>query len=53
MYGFISGVSETDDINYCPKCGCDDLVKNCDGTAECCECGYKFGVIGDEGMNNF
>lgn len=21
MYGFISGISDTDDINYCPKCG--------------------------------
>lgn len=48
MYGFISGFSETDDINYCPKCGSDDLDRFCDGTAKCCECGYKFGAVEDE-----
>ena len=48
MYGFISGFSETDDINYCPKCGSDDLDRYGDGTAKCCECGYKFGVVEDE-----
>ena len=21
MYGIISGITDTDDINYCPKCG--------------------------------
>ena len=21
MYGFVSGISDTDDINYCLKCG--------------------------------
>ena len=21
MYGMISGISDTDDINFCPKCG--------------------------------
>lgn len=21
MYGFVSGISDMDDINYCPKCG--------------------------------
>ena len=45
MYGFISGVTETDDINFCPKCGSDDLDRWCDGTARCCGCGYYFGVV--------
>ena len=45
MYGFISGITDTDDINYCPKCGSDDLDRICDGTARSCECGYSFGVI--------
>lgn len=48
MYGFINGISETDDINYCPKCGSDDLDRNCDGTAKCCECGFEFGVVEKE-----
>lgn len=48
MYGFISGVSDTDDIKYCTKCGSDDLERFCDGTVKCCECGYKFGVVEDE-----
>ena len=21
MYGIITGITDTDDINYCPKCG--------------------------------
>lgn len=48
MYGFISGVSETDDINYCPKCGSDDLDRNIDGTAKCNDCDYEFGVVEKE-----
>lgn len=45
MYGFISGYSDTDDINYCPKCGAEISVYNGDGTAECDECGYHFVVV--------
>ena len=45
MYGFISGYSETDDINYCPKCGAEIREHRGDGTAECDECGYHFGVV--------
>lgn len=44
MYGFISGISDTDNIKYCPKCG-EEIITYCgDGTA-ICECGYHFGVV--------
>lgn len=45
MYGFISGISDTDDIKFCPKCG--EAIGNyhSDGTAECQSCGFSFGVI--------
>ena len=45
MYGFIDGVTDTDDIEFCPKCGSDDLDRFGDGTARCCECKYHFGVV--------
>ncbi len=45
MYGFISGITETDDISYCPKCGEEVTVFYSDGTARCGECGYHFGVV--------
>lgn len=48
MYGWITGVTETDDINYCPKCGSDDLDRFIDGTAKCCTCGYACGVVETE-----
>ena len=34
MYGFISGITETNDINYCPKCG--EVIREWsgDGTAK-------------------
>lgn len=45
MYGFISGITETNDINYYPKCG--EMIRewNGDGTAKCTGCGYHFGVV--------
>lgn len=49
MYGYIEGFSDNDDINYCPSCGSDNLKRNCDGTAECAECGFMFGVIDTTG----
>lgn len=45
MYGFISGISDTDDINYCPKCGHEIETSRADGTAQCGECGFHFGVV--------
>ena len=45
MYGFISGISDADDINYCPKCGGEKLSPHGGGTAVCLDCGFTFGVI--------
>lgn len=45
MYGMISGISDTDDINFCPKCGAPIGMKYGDGTAECESCGFAFGVV--------
>lgn len=45
MYGIISGISDTDDINYCPKRGAEISTLHGDGTATYDECGYHFGVI--------
>lgn len=45
MYGFISGLTDTNDINYCPKCGKEIGDYYGDGTALCNDCGYRFGVV--------
>lgn len=45
MYGYINGITETDDINFCPKCGKEIYTYHGDGTAECKECGFYFGVV--------
>ena len=45
MYGFVSGISDTDDINYCPKCGGEKLSLHGDGTAVCLDCGIAFAVV--------
>lgn len=45
MYGFINGVTDTDDITYCPKCGAEIKEYRGDGTAVCEECNFHFGVV--------
>ena len=45
MYPFISGLLDTTDTPYCPKCGEEVIYFYGDGTAKCQECGYHFGVI--------
>lgn len=45
MYGYINGVTDTNDIYYCPKCGAIIGEYRADGTAVCDECGYHFGVV--------
>lgn len=45
MYDFISGITNTDNIGYCPKCGEEIREWKGDGTAVCEECGYHFGVV--------
>ena len=45
MYGFLSGITDTNDINYCPKCGAVINEYHSDGTARCLDCGFHFGII--------
>ena len=45
MYGFVNGISDADDINYCPKFGGEKLSFHGDGTVVCLECGFDFGVV--------
>lgn len=45
MYGIISGLTDTDDITYCPKCGSRINDYYGDGTAKCDDCGFHFGVV--------
>ena len=46
MYGYIQGYTDADEINYCPRCGCEVSGRYSDGTAICRGCGYRFGVVG-------
>lgn len=45
MYGSVSGISDTNDIDYCPKCGAVIAAHRADGTARCLDCGFAFAVI--------
>lgn len=45
MYGFISGMSDSDDIFYCPRCGNEIAEYYNNGTAKCDDCGFHFGVV--------
>ena len=45
MYGFVSGISDSNDINYCPQCGAVISEYRADGTARCLDCGFVFVVI--------
>lgn len=45
MYGIITGITETDNITFCPKCGEEIYTFYGDGTAKCEECGFHFGVV--------
>lgn len=45
MYGFINGITDTDDITYCPKCGAKITVCRGNGTAVCGECDFHFDVV--------
>ena len=48
MHGYIQGITDTDEINYCPRCGCEVSGYYGDGTAICRGCNYRFGVVGVE-----
>ena len=45
MWGFVSGISDSNDINYCPKCGAVIEAHRANGTAWCLYCGFVFAVI--------
>lgn len=45
MYGILSGISDTDEIKYCPFCQEEVSAAHADGTVECGFCGRRFGVI--------
>jgi hypothetical protein len=46
-YGFVSGYSNTSEIQYCPKCG-ERVYSFCGDGSASCECGYKFYVVEKE-----
>lgn len=48
MYGYIGGVTDTDEISYCPFCGEKVSACHADGTVTCDSCGRRFGVVETE-----
>lgn len=42
MYGFVSGLADTDGVEYCPFCGSEVDSKYADGSCKCDECGRRF-----------
>ena len=45
MYQYNSGISETEDIHFCPNCGEEVTSWYADGTAQCDKCKSRFAVI--------
>lgn len=45
MIGFIAGITDMDNIRFCPKCGAKIREIRSSNLAICDECGYWFGVI--------
>lgn len=45
MYSLITGITDTDNIAYCPMCGAKISIFYGDGTAKCDECNFHFGVV--------
>jgi DNA-directed RNA polymerase subunit RPC12/RpoP len=45
MYGYVSGISETEDIRHCPNCGEEISSGYADGTAQCDKCDSRFAVV--------
>lgn len=45
MYSYIAGITDTDNIYYCPRCGrrVKDFKRG--GIAQCEKCGFQFGVV--------
>lgn len=45
MYGYIAGITDTDEINYCPYCGGEIEIAHAGGTVTCSSCKRRFGVV--------
>ncbi len=45
MYGYIGGITDTDEINNCPFCGEEISTMHVDGTVTCDSCERRFGVV--------
>ncbi len=45
MYGYIGGITDTDEINYCPYCSREISTMHADGTVTCGACKRRFGVV--------
>lgn len=44
MYGFISGISDTGNINYCSRCG-ERIYETYGNGKGICKCGFRFFVV--------
>ena len=45
MIGIIEGITDSEKIDFCPRCGAEIYTTYVDGTAECESCQYRFAVI--------
>lgn len=45
MFGYIEGITDADEIDYCPYCGAEIVSRYADGTAQCEKCNARFGVV--------
>lgn len=48
MYGYIGGITDADEIDYCPFCGEKVYTGHYDGTVTCVSCKRRFGVVETE-----
>lgn len=49
MYGYIAGVTDAGEINYCPYCGEEIVMMHAGGTVTCSSCKRRFGVVEIDG----
>lgn len=47
MYGYIAGLADTDEINYCPYCGEEVSIMHAGGTVTCDSCKRRIHVKED------
>lgn len=48
MTGYVAGISDADEIQYCPFCGEEISSRWSDGSADCDRCRVRFSVIKKE-----